>query len=86
MSERFDQIRQRLLSASRDHVHEYPPEELRQLLDDARWLLHVYETGFDPDDFHAAAEANRRAAEIRTANERANQLTRDLNDMGAPLE
>jgi hypothetical protein len=43
------------MSAASSRVHEYPPEKLEQLLDDARWLLRAYELGFDPDLFESAA-------------------------------
>jgi hypothetical protein len=54
-SPRFREIRRRLMSAASSRVHEYPPEKLEQLLDDARWLLRAYELGFDPDLFESAA-------------------------------
>ncbi len=43
------------MSAASSRVHEYPPEKLQQLLDDARWLLRAYELGFDPHLLAGAA-------------------------------
>lgn len=74
LERRLEQIRQRVRSASNSRVHEYPAAKLRQRLDDARYLLWVLDTGKET------------VLAVESANERANQLTRDLNDMGAPLE